>query len=196
MRNSEFSSRAVRVAALLSMNHPEAEKILLSIISSGQIEIDLSSLVLCVNALSILVLERADVPLLKSVMDLLLRHKEYSSALMSLYCANLACAPRLGFHTRLAEALELAITHGNPQRDSRLINELKWQFVGLHAKDRVCKSLKPLLASIAAANDEFLEGVMVQKALQYPLPGFSISQWNSFGTKVNESMMINSGEYF
>lgn len=152
---------------------------------------------LCVNALSILILERADAPLLKTVMDLLLKHREHSSALMSLYCANLACAPRLGFHSRLAEALELAITHGHPQRDARLINEFKWQFVSLYAKDRVCKSLKPLLAALGAANDTFLEGLMIEKSLQFPLPGFSISQWNSFGSKDakpnNESIMINSG---
>jgi hypothetical protein len=141
--------------------------------------VDLSSLVLCVNALSILILERADVPLLTAVLDLLVKHKEHSS-LMSLYCANLACAPRLGFHTRLAEVLELAITHGNAQKDPRLINELKWQFVALHAKDRVCKSLKPLLATLSAGNDDFLEGMMIERALQYPLPGFSIAQWNSF----------------
>lgn len=29
MRNSEFSSKAVRVAALLALNHPEAEKVIL-----------------------------------------------------------------------------------------------------------------------------------------------------------------------
>jgi hypothetical protein len=143
-------------------------------------------------------LERADVPLLKTVIDVLLKHRQHSSALMSLYCANLACAPRLGFHTRLAEALVLAITHGHPQRDARLINELKWQFVALFSKDRVCKSLKPLLAALGAANDEFLEGVMVERALQFPLPGFSISQWSSFGRKdtttkpTNEIMMIVS----
>ncbi|KAI6182707.1 hypothetical protein M3Y97_00409700 [Aphelenchoides bicaudatus] len=197
VRNSEFSSRAVRVAALLSMSHPDAEKILLSILSSSQIEVDLSSLVLCVNALSILILERADVPLLKTVMDLLLKHREHSSTLMSLYCANLGCAPRLGFHCRLAEALESAITHSNPQRDTRFVNEFKWQFVSLYAKDRVCKSLKPLLAALGAGNDSFLEGLMIEKSLQFPLPGFSISQWNSFCSKdapnKNESIMINSG---
>lgn len=172
-------------------------QILLSILSSSQIEVDLNSLVLCVNSLSILVLERADVPLLKTVMDLLMKHRGHSSVLMSLYCANLACAPRLGFHTRLAEALELAITHGHPQKDSRLTNELKWQFVALYARDRVSKSLKPLLAALAASNNTFLEGLMIERALQYPLPGFSIAQWNSFTSKDlktnNEFTMIGSG---
>lgn len=132
-------------------------------------------------------------------MDLLLKHKEHSSELMSLYCSNLACSPRLGFHTRLAEALELAITHGHPQKDARLLNELKWQFVALYAKDKVSKSLKPLLAALGAGNDSFLEGVMIERSLQFPLPGFSIAQWSSCGAKdavnkaTNEKMMISSG---
>ena len=41
VKNSEFSKRAVKVAALLALNHSEAEKILLSLLEKPTVEIDL-----------------------------------------------------------------------------------------------------------------------------------------------------------
>ncbi|KAI6202932.1 hypothetical protein M3Y94_00498200 [Aphelenchoides besseyi] len=194
VRQSNFSSRAVRVAALLSLTHQDAEKILLTILGNNAVEVDLSSLVLCVNALSILILERADVPLLSSVLDLLVQHRYYSTSLLATFCANLTCAPRLGFHGRLADALELAIARAHIKKDERILNELKWQLVSLQSKDRVCKTFKPLLATLAAQTDGFLEGLLIERGLQFPLPGFSISQWGSLGQTNREPTTPRAAE--
>uniref|UniRef100_A0A7E4VIK5 Rap-GAP domain-containing protein n=1 Tax=Panagrellus redivivus TaxID=6233 RepID=A0A7E4VIK5_PANRE len=175
MRNSEFSSKAVKVAALLALDHPEAEKILLQILETRNIEFDIGSLTLCINALSILVLERADAQLFDDLLRTISQHAS-ASQLIPVLCANLASSVRLGFHNRLVEALELGL---EAPRDGRVLNDLKWQLCALSVADKPRASWKALLSQIHAHGDVFLEGLLISKALQYPLPGFPITQWNS-----------------
>uniref|UniRef100_A0A914XY39 Uncharacterized protein n=1 Tax=Panagrolaimus superbus TaxID=310955 RepID=A0A914XY39_9BILA len=176
VRNSEFSSKAVRVTALLALDHPEAEKILLSILENREIEIDISSLSLCVNALSILILERADAQLFDHLYRAVSNHPDAASQLLPILCSNLVSSIRIGFHTRLVDALERAC---QTPKDFRILNDLKWQLCALSIIEKPRASWKALIHRIHTHRDTFLEGLLVTLAMQYPLPNFPITQWNS-----------------
>ena len=165
----------MRVAALLASDHPEAEKILLDIIGNRQIEIDIPSLALCVNALSILILERGDAQLFDNLLKVASSNPNSSSQLMPIICSNLTSSVKLGFQKRLVEALEISCQ--NP-KDSKVFNDLKWQLCSLAISEKP-KSWRFLLKLFNKETDVFLEGLLVSLAMQYPLPGFPITQWNT-----------------
>lgn len=139
------------------------------------VDVDLPSLVLCVNALSILVLERVDAQLLNTLFDLTVRHPQAAQLLPTL-CSNLGSATRLGFQAKLIESLEISVGR---VREPRLLNDLKWHLCSLLLKEKTLKSWRPLIDGLAQGKDSFLEGLLTQRALQYPIPGFPITQWNS-----------------
>uniref|UniRef100_A0A915CVG1 Rap-GAP domain-containing protein n=1 Tax=Ditylenchus dipsaci TaxID=166011 RepID=A0A915CVG1_9BILA len=134
----ELSSKAVRVAALLCLSHPEAEKILLSLLENSEVELDVDCVVLTVNALCILVVERADAQLFDTLLKLLCGQKKMAAKLVPILCSNLGFVGRLGMESRLAKAM---------------LEEAgqRWLF----------------------------EGLLVRLHSQFPLPGFSVDQWNS-----------------
>lgn len=144
-------------------------------LDNKSIDVDLPSLVLCVNALSILVLERVDAQLLNTLFDLVARHSQ-APQLLPIFCSNLGSGTRLGFQAKLIESLEISVGR---VRETRLLNDLKWHLCSLLLKEKTLKSWRPLIDGLAQGKDLFLEGLLAQRALQYPVPGFPITQWNS-----------------
>lgn len=70
--------------------------------------------------------------------------------------------------------------------EERHLNDLKWQLCALALRDtggnRLAQWRKALLNRLSASHnnsDSFLEGLLVRLSGQFPLPGFSITQWNS-----------------
>lgn len=131
---------------------------------------------MCINALSILILERADDQLFHHLIELLNHHPEAGN-LFTIFCSNLSFVTRLGLHKGLAEALFCGLSNAV---NVCATNDLKWELCALLLSERSKKVLwKPLFEHLHKGNDYFLEGVLIQLAKQYPLPGFSITQWNS-----------------
>uniref|UniRef100_A0A183BHY0 Rap-GAP domain-containing protein n=1 Tax=Globodera pallida TaxID=36090 RepID=A0A183BHY0_GLOPA len=177
VRNQEFSSRAIRVASLLSLNHPDAEKILLQLLEQRQFQIDTHSLVLCLNALALLVLERADAPLFERLFALMLGQQSTTTAtLLPIFCANLASSVTLGFHSQLVHALVQSLAR---VKHLRIANELKWQLCAVFARHSISLHWSNLADKFVAASDDFFEGFVLRLSGQWPLPGFPVSQWNS-----------------
>jgi hypothetical protein len=140
--------------------------------------LDSHSLGYALNVLSLLVLERADANLLGRLIKLIAGHPQ-SATLWSLLCSNLNCALALGFRAQLAESLISAI-EAVGDVDVKCLNDLKWQLCSLSLHEKVCRTWRALIDKLTlGCNDTFLEGLLVQRALQFPLPGFHVSQWNS-----------------
>uniref|UniRef100_A0A914BZM8 Rap-GAP domain-containing protein n=1 Tax=Acrobeloides nanus TaxID=290746 RepID=A0A914BZM8_9BILA len=194
VKNAEFSSRAVRVAALLSLDNPDAENILLSILENRAIEIDLPSLILSINALCILILERADAQLLDSLLKLVLKHNQ-ASGILPIMCPNLLAATKLGFQARLVEALEYGV---DMVQEKKTLNDMKWQLCSLAIQEKPHKSWRSIIDKLDAENDVFLEGFLTILSLQYPLPMFPITQWNSLELQVpaNEQQKVLENTVF
>lgn len=134
------------------------------------------------NALSILILERADAQLFDGLLRIVAQHPDASSHLLPILCSNLTSSVRIGFHTRLVAALEQACQ--NP-RDGRIFNDLKWQLCALSISDKPRPSWKALLHRLHTHRDVFLEGLLITLAMQFPLPNFPITQWNSIERPLN-----------
>lgn len=145
------------------------------------IQIDLSSLILCVNALSILILERADNQLFYYLIKLLNQHREAGN-LFPIFCSNLSFVTHLGMHKELAEALFYGLSNTS---NVCAINDLKWELCALLSEKSQKVLWKPLFEHLHIGKDHFLEGILIQLAKQYPLPGFSITQWNSLSEPVD-----------
>lgn len=182
VKNQEFSARAIRVAALLSLNHPEAEKILLSLLDQRQLQIDQCSLSLCVNALCLLILERADAALFDRLRLLLANH-QYAARTLPIFCANLGLVVRLGFHSQLIESLLLA---QSKVKNVNALNDLKWQLCAICSREPITTNCKGLWERFASAKDHFFEGFAIRLSGQFPLPGFQITHWNSLPAPTGE----------
>ncbi|KAL3074845.1 hypothetical protein niasHS_014290 [Heterodera schachtii] len=177
VRNHEFSSRAIRVASLLSLNHPDAEKILLQLLEQRQFQIDTHSLVLCLNALSLLVLERADAPLFERLFALMLGQQSTTTAtLLPVFCANLSSSITLGFHSQLVHSLIQSLAR---VKHLRIANELKWHMCAVFARHSISLHWSNLADKFVATGDDFFEGFVIRLSGQWPLPGFPVTQWNS-----------------
>uniref|UniRef100_A0A914L5I3 Rap-GAP domain-containing protein n=1 Tax=Meloidogyne incognita TaxID=6306 RepID=A0A914L5I3_MELIC len=188
IKNQEFSARAIRVAALLSLNHPDAEKIIISLLetrrqSQQQQQLDQFSLTLCVNALSLLILERADVVLFDRLLHLLIDH-QYAARVLPLFCANIASVMRVGFHSQLIDAVQLSLSKA---KNVNMLNDLKWQLCSICAKECIALQWKETLAErFENDKDNFFEGFAIRLSGQFPLPGFQITQWNSIQEAATE----------
>nr|CAD2130005.1 unnamed protein product [Meloidogyne enterolobii] len=188
IKNQEFSARAIRVAALLSLNHPDAEKIIISLLetrrqSQQQQQLDQFSLTLCVNALSLLILERADVVLFDRLLHLLIDH-QYAARVLPLFCANIASVMRVGFHSQLIDAVQLSLSKA---KNVNMLNDLKWQLCSICAKESIALQWKETLAErFETDKDNFFEGFVIRLSGQFPLPGFQITQWNSIQEAATE----------
>lgn len=71
---------------------------------------------------------------------------------------------------------------------------MKWHLCSLSAREKTIKSWRPLFENFNLYQDSFFEGLLCQLALQYPLPGFSVSQWNSQSlvqTNIDQSAQQN-----
>ncbi|KAL7071848.1 hypothetical protein ACQ4LE_008404 [Meloidogyne hapla] len=179
IKNQEFSARAIRVAALLSLNHPDAEKIIISLLETrrqSQQQLDQFSLTLCVNALSLLVLERADASLFDRLLHLLVDH-QYAARVLPIFCANVAPVTRVGFHSQFVDAIQLSLSK---TKNVNLLNDLKWQLCTICANECIALQWRETLAErFRTDKDNFFEGFVIRLSGQYPLPGFQIIQWNS-----------------
>uniref|UniRef100_A0AC35TQP1 Rap-GAP domain-containing protein n=1 Tax=Rhabditophanes sp. KR3021 TaxID=114890 RepID=A0AC35TQP1_9BILA len=183
VKNGEFSSKTVRVASLLSLEHKKAEKLLLDILQHSHIEMDLHSLSLLINALSILILERGDVELADAIYPALFKNT-HSVELTYLLTRNLSELKRLGHGTYLRKCLEQTIL--SMRNEPALRNELLWTLIcnisdskqyPLNAKKQKC--FQKEIAFLHQDQSKFLEAFLLTNTIQYPLPGFSLSQWNS-----------------
>lgn len=188
VQNREFSSRAIRVAALLSLNHPEAEKILLSLLEQRHFQIDQTSLTLCINAISLLILERADASLFDHLLKLLVNH-QYASRILPIFCANVGLIVLLGFHSQLIDSLLLA---QSKVKCVNALNDLKWQFCSITSRESISPYWRILSDNFTSAKDDFLEGFVIRLSGQYPLPGFPITQWNSLPNQEHQEKQQQS----
>ena len=64
------------------------------------------------NALSLLILERADAALFDRLLHLLINH-QYAARVMPIFCANIGSVIRIGFHSQLVDAIQLALSKVN-----------------------------------------------------------------------------------
>lgn len=77
IHNEEFSSRAIKVASLLALSHSDAEHMLLAVLDRPNLfQPDLNSLVLCVNSICLIILERADVQLFEHLFKITSAHPQ------------------------------------------------------------------------------------------------------------------------
>ncbi|CAD5210290.1 unnamed protein product [Bursaphelenchus xylophilus] len=177
-QSSEFTSQAVEVAAVLALNNPEAEQVIFSILRNNSVKIDVDSLAKIINSFSIIALERDNFDNLFAVLYLISQRNGNNLKILAQFCANFYSA-KLKCKQRLADTLESAIMKSQQLKEDRIANEIKWQIVTLLSTERIDNTLKTILANMAASGDDFFEGFLIQRALQFPLPGFSVSQWNS-----------------
>lgn len=148
------------------------------------------SLILCINALSILILERAN-DLLFYKLNSILNHHPEARNLFPIFCSNLSFVTRLGLHKGLAEALFYGLS--NSSSNSCATNDLKWELCSLLLSENSRKKIwKPFIDCLQLGEDYFLEGVLIQLAKQYPLPGFSITQWNSISESSKKAEILSS----
>jgi hypothetical protein len=73
------------------------------LLEQRQVQIDQISLNLCINALCLLILERADVTLFDHLLHILVSHQN-ASTIMPIFCSNLG----YGFNSQLVDALIIA----------------------------------------------------------------------------------------
>ncbi|CAK5049731.1 unnamed protein product [Meloidogyne enterolobii] len=167
IKNQEFSARAIIISLLETRRQ-----------SQQQQQLDQFSLTLCVNALSLLILERADVVLFDRLLHLLIDH-QYAARVLPLFCANIASVMRVGFHSQLIDAVQLSLSKA---KNLNMLNDLKWQLCSICAKESIALQWKETLAErFETDKDNFFEGFG-----QFPLPGFQITQWNSIQETATE----------
>ena len=107
-RPNIFVARTKQVAALLSPDHSSAEGLLLNLVGTTSAEITLPALSLALNALALLIIERADTKLLSEVLGRL-RTQRGSSRLLHLFCTSLNQLTRLGQSDTLLALLKTAL---------------------------------------------------------------------------------------
>ncbi|CAD5206927.1 unnamed protein product [Bursaphelenchus okinawaensis] len=177
-QSSEFTAQAVEVAAVLALNNPEAEQVIFSILRNSAVKIDVDSMAKIINAFSIIALERNNFDNLFAVLYLICQRQGNHLKVLSQFCANFY-STKLKCKQRLAETLESAIIKSQQLKEDRIANEIKWQMVTMLSTERIDNTMKTLFANMATSSDDFFEGFVIQRGLQFPLPGFTVSQWNS-----------------
>ncbi|KAK0424217.1 hypothetical protein QR680_008553 [Steinernema hermaphroditum] len=176
VKNAECSPRSVQVAALLAPDYPAAELLLFDLLQncSSEEESNLPSLALCVNALALMAIDRGDAKLAAKIFEVLIEHHR---RLIPILCSDLVEQfPRLGQRAALASLMDNALDALDNPRE---INEIEWQLSTLALDGKSAVKLPKLLAKLRKTNSKFLEGLLVTSAGQFPLPGFSVSLWNS-----------------
>uniref|UniRef100_A0A1I7Y6R0 Rap-GAP domain-containing protein n=1 Tax=Steinernema glaseri TaxID=37863 RepID=A0A1I7Y6R0_9BILA len=191
IKNSDCSARSVQVAALLAPDYPAAEKLLFDLLQNClSDESNLPSLALCVNALSLMAIDRGDSQLASKIFQVLLKHHH---RLIPLLCSDLVEQfPRLGQRAALASLMDNAI---EALENPREINEIEWQLSSLALDGKSAVKLSKLLAQLRKTDSKFLEGLLMTSAGQFPLPGFTISLWNSLEpVEIQTSVSVQSSE--
>uniref|UniRef100_A0A0N5AMM5 Rap-GAP domain-containing protein n=1 Tax=Syphacia muris TaxID=451379 RepID=A0A0N5AMM5_9BILA len=173
IKQFNYSPRSVQVAALLSPDHAAAENLLLNLIGTTSAEITLPSLSLALNALALLIIERADTKLLSEVLGRL-RTQRGSSRLLHLFCTSLNQLTTLGQSDTLLALLKTAL---QIVTEDRWANELLWQSVSVSLCNGALR--RSLLEQVINEKKECLEGLIMTYYHQFPLPSFSAAQWNS-----------------
>uniref|UniRef100_A0A0K0G3E3 Probable Rho GTPase-activating protein CG5521 (inferred by orthology to a D. melanogaster protein) n=1 Tax=Strongyloides venezuelensis TaxID=75913 RepID=A0A0K0G3E3_STRVS len=192
IKNGEISSKIVRVTSLLSLEQTDAEKLLLTILTQQHyMEMDLSTLALLVNALSILILERGDITLGKNLYQILLKNQSLSIQLTYLLIRNLDELKKRGKRNFLRQSLEQIINMLKIKDENIIRNELLWMLMTLicdgkklplndnNSRGTFEKILSLLSNHDRGIKNSFLEGFLLTNTVFYPLPGFSLAQWNS-----------------
>lgn len=64
-------------------------------------------------------------------------------------------------------------------KGANALNDLKWQLCAISSRESMLPSWRRLSEKFLASRDEFFESFVVRLSAQFPLPGFSITQWNS-----------------
>ncbi|VDN50120.1 unnamed protein product [Dracunculus medinensis] len=168
-----YSPRSIQVAALLSPDHEAAESLLLDVISSNSAEISHQAYSLALNALALLIIERADTNLMMEVLNRL-RRIHASGPLIYLFCSNLYQLTYLGQHSQLTSLLEQSL---ELIEDQRLVGELLWRSVAISLYSGEVNP--PMVKIILHQKYPCLEGFLIRYCRQFPFPSFSLSQLNS-----------------
>uniref|UniRef100_A0A9J2P0P2 Rap-GAP domain-containing protein n=2 Tax=Ascaris TaxID=6251 RepID=A0A9J2P0P2_ASCLU len=173
VKQFHYSPRSIQVAALLAPDHDAAETLLLDLVASNAPEISLQSHALALNALALLVIERADTALMFDVLGRI-RNLRGSSRLLHLFCSDLNQLARLSRSDKLIELLERTLELVN---EECWAGELLWQSVSLSLNE--VSPRRPLLDRVVHDRRSCLEGMMLTYAHQFPLTSFSLAQCNS-----------------
>uniref|UniRef100_A0A7I4XYD0 Rap-GAP domain-containing protein n=1 Tax=Haemonchus contortus TaxID=6289 RepID=A0A7I4XYD0_HAECO len=181
------SSHCLKVLALLSSSSPSAEQMLLSQLS--QPEISLTHALLCVNALSMLVIQRGDSELMSRMLALLQNHR-CGPSLMPLLCS---CLESLYKVAKNPNTLQIVLRTIPTLRDERLRTEVLWTIASLALSHSLKSELPQITRAFLVDQQKLLEGALLTMEGQFPLPGFNVSKWNSVeptSTKTNETQVF------
>ncbi|VDK47411.1 unnamed protein product [Anisakis simplex] len=173
IKQLNYSARSIQVAALLAPDHSAAETLLLNLVSLNSSEISLQSHALALNALALLVIERADTTLMLDVLSRV-RQLRGASRLLHLFCSDLHQLVRLSRTDKLIELLERTLEIVN---EECWAGELVWQGVSLSLNEKHIR--RALLERVINDKRKCLEGMLLTYAHQFPLTSFSLSQSNS-----------------
>ncbi|CAI4222514.1 unnamed protein product [Auanema sp. JU1783] len=162
----------LKALALISTEYNEAEAILLKQLSS--IEMTIQQSLMCMNALTLLVLQRADLELMNKLLTVLQQNR-YVSRLLPVLCSSLSSLTKFCNGSTVLQALLKA---ASVLRDERTRTEIEWAMTSLCLSSPQ-KELPLVIRGLLADKHKLLEGAIVTMGSQFPLPGFNVARWNS-----------------
>ncbi|CAJ0578761.1 unnamed protein product, partial [Mesorhabditis spiculigera] len=178
------SNDLLKSLALLCGEHSSVEALLLRNLSQADLTLNLA--LLCVNALALLIVQRADIELMQRVVDCLRAHR-LCPKLMPVFCSTVLPLSKFGIGSAVLETLR---TCAGLLREERLRTEVEWQLVTLCVEGRR-REAPNVLSGILADRQQILEGEMFCYAGQWPLPGFSAAKWNSSDLPLPQNNTLN-----
>ncbi|CAJ0942562.1 unnamed protein product, partial [Mesorhabditis belari] len=181
------SSDLLKALVLLCGEHSTVESLLLRNLS--QADLTLPLYLLCLNALALLIVQRADIELMQRVVDCLRNHR-LCAKLLPTFCSSVLPLARFGMSSAVLETLRAC---AGALRDERMRTEVEWQLVSLCMEGRR-REAPNVLCGVLADRQQILEGAMVTLSGQWPLPGFSAAKWNSIDMPLSPSNTINRQE--
>ncbi|CAD6196284.1 unnamed protein product [Caenorhabditis auriculariae] len=177
----------LRLFAMFAPSFPAAEEVLLNQLATT--EVSLSDSLMIVKALIIIILQRAQIDLLISLMKIVESHR-FAVRILPLFSSCLPSLARFGFSNPV---LQVLLRSASMIREERIRTEVEWM-MGSLCLSAEQPELGTVLRGILGDRQMLLQGELVTLSGQFPLPGFNVSKWNSVEpttTSTDRNVFVN-----